>query len=190
MRIKTIFGIGNPGAKYKSTRHNVGSRVIDRLADSYNLELRLQRNWLIGKGEDYILVKPIAYVNESGTVAKDVMYKYNISPEDFLVVVDDFALPLGATRLRREGSSGGHKGLESIIYNLQTDNFPRLRIGIGQPEDDAVDFVLSKFKKSELNLLNEAIDRAVQAIDMFIKDKLDKAIEICNKKDFNNLKEG
>lgn len=185
LRIKAIFGIGNPGIKYKSTRHNVGIQVIDKLADYYDLDFRLQRNWLVGKTEEYIIVKPIAYVNESGFVAKDVIYKYNILPEDFLVVVDDFALPLGLTRLRRKGSSGGHKGLESIIYNLQTNEFPRLRIGIGQPEKDAVDFVLSKFKRNEFKPLNEAMDRAVQVINLFIKDELDKAIALCNKKELD-----
>lgn len=185
--MKVIFGVGNPGDKYKLTRHNVGYEVIDRFASLSNIKMRLQKNWLMGIGSGefqtspYYLVKPLSFVNECGIVAKELMAAINFSFSDFLVVVDDFCLPLGTTRMRPKGSSGGHKGVESITYWLESEDFPRLRIGIGPVVGDAVDFVLSKFKDAELRVLDEVIDRAILGIRAFVEEGISRAMDVCNK---------
>ena len=182
--MKIIFGIGNPGAEYKKTRHNVGFMVIDRLAST--TALKLKKNWLQGigneNGEDYYLVKPLSYVNECGIVAKQLKQELDFELDDFLVVVDDFSLPLGTIRMRPKGSSGGHKGLESIIYHLGTREFPRLRIGIGPKTGIPTDFVLSEFTKQELIVLDEVMEHVLVSIHVFITEEINRAIEVCNAK--------
>lgn len=180
LKTKVVFGIGNPGKEYTSTRHNIGSSFIDKLSEYYNTKLKLKNNWLVGETTECFLVKPLSYVNESGIIAKQIIQKYNISNSDFLVIVDDFEIPFGTARLKRKGSSGGHKGLESIIYHLETDDFPRLRIGIGPKKYDAADFVLSKFSKTELKALTELAPIIIQTIDTFIKGDIEQAMIICN----------
>ncbi|MBI4721529.1 MAG: aminoacyl-tRNA hydrolase [Candidatus Stahlbacteria bacterium] len=182
--MKIIFGIGNPGAQYNKTRHNVGFTVIDRLASTTALKLR--KNWLQGikneNGIEYYLIKPLSFVNECGVVAKQLKQELNFELSDFLVVVDDFSLPLGTVRMRPKGSSGGHKGLESIIYHLETREFPRLRIGIGPKIGIPTDFVLSDFTKQELQVLDEVLDRVILSIHIFIAEGINRAIEVCNVK--------
>ena len=206
--MKIIFGIGNTGQEYKLTRHNIGFQVIDRISSLYNIKMKLEKNWicgsprpsvelpkdpvdwlkpspLSGKGNSnrnsYLLIKPLTFVNECGIVAREVVSRFGISLSDFLVVLDDFSLPIGKTRLRPHGSSGGHNGLESIIYYLESEEFPRLRIGIGPVIGSSVDFVLSKFKKSELKMLNATINKVILSIQAFIKEGINRAMEICNK---------
>ncbi len=178
--MKLVFGLGNPGDEYKGTRHNVGFEIIDRFSASGGLPMKLGGNYLYSENENCLFVKPLLFVNESGLAAKEVISKFNIELSDFLVVLDDFSIPLGVTRMRLKGSDGGHKGLRSIIYQLESEDFPRLRIGIGPTESDAVDFVLSRFKKEEIKILGGAIDKAVLSIEAFIKEGIDKAMEICN----------
>ena len=183
--MKIIFGIGNPGAQYKETRHNVGFTIIDRLATKTNLKLR--KSWLQGIGNEngieYYLIKPLSFVNECGVVAKQLKQEFfGFDLSDFLVVVDDFSIPLGTVRMRAKGSSGGHKGLESIIYHLGTREFPRIRIGIGPKVGIPTDFVLSDFTRQELQVLDEVMEQVIYCIHIFITDGLTRAIEVCNVK--------
>ncbi|MDI6839932.1 MAG: aminoacyl-tRNA hydrolase [bacterium] len=187
--MKTIFGIGNPGQEYKLTRHNVGFQIIDRISSLYRIKMnpahKLCAGWLCGKGDSdgnpYVLIKPLSFVNECGMVAREVVIRFGLSLSDFLVVLDDFSLPIGKTRLKPNGSSGGHNGLKSIIYHLESEDFPRLRIGIGPVTGSSVDFVLSKFKSSELKLLEATIEKVILSIQVFIKEGINRAMEICNK---------
>lgn len=170
--MKAVFGIGNPGKKYENTRHNVGFMVIDRLRERRG-EYRGQRA--------VILVKPRTFVNNSGISAKRVLLKYQVAIDDFLVVVDDFSITLGKIRLRRGGSGGGHKGLESIIHECGTKDFPRLKIGTGPLVGDAVEFVLSPFEKQEIPIIKESIERACDTVETFLMEGIDKAMQICNR---------
>ncbi len=180
-----ILGIGNPGREYEYTRHNVGHILIDNLSRGYLCPLKT------GKG-DYLyadakigaqpckIVKSLVFMNNSGVVSRQLSVLPGFSLSEFLVVMDDFAIPLGKLRMRRCGSSGGHRGLESIIYNLDTEDFPRLRIGIGPSDGDAVDFVLSRFTNSELKILDEVLERANEGIRVFLKDGIDRAMNSLN----------
>lgn len=179
--MKLIFGIGNPGREYIGTRHNIGYYIIDEISREWKIKLRPGTgDWLIGTNRDVIFIKSLVWVNLSGTAAKDIFQKYTFPLEQFLVICDDFSLPIGKARLRRKGSSGGHKGLESIIYCLETENFPRLRIGTGPLIGDAVDFVLSRFTKEEEKIIKGLIPEILTAIDIFIKDGIEKAMSYLN----------
>ncbi len=180
--MKVIFGIGNPGKEYESTRHNVGYEIIDRFTSINKINMKLKRNWLVGTvpSLSYALIKPLSFVNESGRVAKNIISTYEMDISDFLVVVDDFAIPLGTLRMRTKGSSGGHKGLDSIIYQLESSDFPRLRIGIGPRVGEAADFVLSKFKKNELKVLDDVLAEALHGIKVFLTEGINQAMEFCN----------
>ncbi len=169
--VKLIVGLGNPGKEYERTRHNVGWWVIDRVCRELNLELSREKfKGLYGelptsRGK-VILLKPLTYMNRSGESVKGFVKFFKLEPQEVLVVYDDLDLPLGKIRLRKKGSSGGHKGLKSVIEQLGTDNFPRLRIGIGRPEkkEEVVNFVLSPFKEGELPAVEEAVERAAKCI--------------------------
>ena len=167
---KLIVGLGNPGPEYLETRHNIGFLAVDDFADG------LGGHWKsLGELAEVFepshpvsakLLKPLQYMNNSGGPVKQFMDYYHILPEEILVISDDFSLPLGTVRLRLSGSCGGHNGLASILNTLGTNNFPRLRLGIGLlPEKiNAADFVLSKFKKSELGVVREMLEKAHEAI--------------------------
>lgn len=154
--MRAVLGIGNPGAKYVLTKHNAGFIIIDTLVEQLNLNYTPSKGdyyYAEGKLKDseYIVIKPTTYVNNSGLAARDVLDNYDIAVEDFLVVVDDIALPIGNLRARISGGSGGHNGLESLIYHLESENFPRIRFGIGSRFEDGfqADYVLSKFSENE-----------------------------------------
>ncbi len=169
--VKLIVGLGNPGKEYERTRHNVGWWVIDRVCKELNLELSREKfKGLYGelptsRGK-VILLKPLTYMNRSGESVKGFVKFFKLEPQEVLVVYDDLDLPLGKIRLRKKGSSGGHKGLKSVIEQLGTDNFPRLRVGIGRPErkEEVVNFVLSPFKEGELPIVEEAVERAAKCV--------------------------
>ncbi len=169
--VKLIVGLGNPGKEYERTRHNVGWWVIDRVCRELNLELSREKfKGLYGelptsRGK-VILLKPLTYMNRSGESVKGFVKFFKLEPQEVLVVYDDLDLPLGKIRLRKKGSSGGHKGLKSVIEQLGTDNFPRLRVGIGRPErkEEVVNFVLSPFKEGELPIVEEAVERAAKCV--------------------------
>jgi PTH1 family peptidyl-tRNA hydrolase len=184
--MKIIVGLGNPGLKYKNTRHNLGFKVLDSLAEAKDIDLRKSsRNYEAGKGtiegNQVMLVKPLNFMNNSGIAVSALVTKTGAEPDDILVVCDDFQLPLGKIRMRRDGSSGGHKGLESIIGSLGTGNFPRLRIGVGLPGNmDAAEFVLMSFKKAELDEINRAIEQATEAVCEWVANGIDKSMSKFN----------
>lgn len=173
---RLIVGLGNPGEAYSDTRHNVGFRVIDKLAERLKLSLKTKGSAILGwgkwKGHPVMLAKPTTYMNRSGTAVEDIMRKNRLSPEDLLVIVDDINLPVGKVRIREKGGPGGHNGLEDIIDWLDSDGFPRLRIGVGSEfqKGHQVDFVLSKFEDGEKELMARAIDRARDAALSFVSD--------------------
>jgi PTH1 family peptidyl-tRNA hydrolase len=182
-----IAGLGNPGSKYSGTRHNVGFDVVDRLAQENNIRVnRLRFKALTGEGfigtEKVLLVKPSTYMNNSGESIREIMDFYKLEPENLLVVVDDIDIEFATIRLKKKGSAGSHNGLKSIIYHIQKDNFPRLKVGIGKkpPYYDLADFVLSKFSSDERKLVDQAIWKASEAAEVFVKSGIDKAMNEFN----------
>ncbi|MCR3955692.1 MAG: aminoacyl-tRNA hydrolase [Gudongella sp.] len=182
-----IAGLGNPGNKYSGTRHNVGFDVIDRLAQENNIRVnRLRFKALTGEGfigtEKVLLLKPSTYMNNSGESIREVMEFYKLEPDKLLVIVDDIDIEFASIRLKKKGSAGSHNGLKSIIYHIQKDNFPRLKIGIGKkpPYYDLADFVLSKFTSDERKLVDQAILKASEAAQEFVRSGIDKAMNEFN----------
>lgn len=169
--MRIIFGLGNPGIKYRGTRHNIGYRVIEELArsESCNFKLSLKFNADVAifkiEKEKIILVKPGSYMNNSGVCLVNLLNFYKTDIQHCLVVYDDADLALGVLRFREKGSAGGHKGMESIIEYAETDKINRLRVGIGRSQQkiDLADYVLSEFFPEEKEVLNESILRAVSA---------------------------
>jgi peptidyl-tRNA hydrolase, PTH1 family len=172
--VHTIVGLGNPGKKYAGTRHNIGFEIVDYIADD------LQCSFKSGKGEYYyaqtgvgaqkiILVKPTTYMNNSGLAVRQIMDYFSLALADMLIVCDDYNLPWGTFRFRSMGSDGGHNGLASIIYELETDSINRFRFGIGNSFDDAVDFVLSKFDQREREEIKRLLQMAKEAVFCWIE---------------------
>ncbi len=183
-----VVCLGNPGDKYEDTRHNAGFMVADALGEQLNvpiqkLKFRALTNTVQLGGHTALLMKPVTYMNLSGEAVRPAADFYHVPPERVLVVSDDTALPLGRLRIRRSGSAGGHNGLKSIIQHLGTDQFPRLRVGVGEkphPEYDQADWVLSKFRGEDQKLMAEAADRAAQAVECILADGPDKAMNKYN----------
>jgi len=183
-QIRLIVGLGNPGAEYNRTRHNVGFNVVDLLASEWRLTWQHSKSWhaLWAKGEKIILVKPTSYMNRSGEPLAAVANFYKIAPAEILVVLDDLALELGRLRLRTEGGTGGHNGLESIILQFGTEAIPRLRIGIGAaPSEGAVDHVLGRFFDEERPVVEKTIARAADAVKCAIDNGVLSAMNLFNK---------
>ncbi|MFI3230362.1 MAG: aminoacyl-tRNA hydrolase [bacterium] len=195
--MKLIIGLGNPGLEYKSTRHNIGFEVIDKLAFDFNININKNKfRAMYGEGiihgQKVLLIKPLTYMNLSGESVRDFVnfYKDIILEEDVLVICDDINLNVGSIKLKKKGSAGGQNGMKNIIYQLGTDDFPRLRVGIGKRPSSYTlsDFVLSKFTKEELLDMQGSVEMSSSAIEVFVKDKekgIDNAMNIFNKK--NNL---
>jgi PTH1 family peptidyl-tRNA hydrolase len=182
--IRLIAGLGNPGPDYAATRHNIGFIVVDQLAAQFGSTWEKPGKWdvLSAKCGAVLLVKPLSFMNRSGYPLLAVAQFYKIDPHQILVVLDDFALPLGRLRLRERGGSGGHNGLESIIVQLGTEEIPRLRIGIGAaPREGSVDYVLSRFFDEEKPVVRATIDRAVKALKCAIDNGLVSAMNTFNK---------
>lgn len=163
-----IVGLGNPGSQYEDTRHNIGFKVIDNISKEYNIEINRQKfKGMCGEGfingEKVILLKPTTYMNLSGESIREAIDFYKLSNEDILVIYDDISLDVGRLRIRDKGSAGGHNGIKSIIAHLGTDIFPRIKVGVGQPNVDLVHYVLGKFSKEEMEVLSESIDASTKA---------------------------
>jgi len=183
-RIRLVAGLGNPGPDYEQTRHNIGFLVVNQLAAQFGSKWERSTKWeaLTAKCGETILVKPTSFMNRSGHPIFDVAQFYKIEPGQILIVVDDFALPLGRLRIRSDGGSGGHNGLESIIAQFGTEEIPRLRIGIGAaPDQGSVDYVLGRFFEEETPLVRSTIDRAVDAVKCAIDNGLVSAMNTFNK---------
>jgi PTH1 family peptidyl-tRNA hydrolase len=183
---KLIVGLGNPGRKYAHNRHNVGFQCLDRLAQAHGLSFtqrRAKASLAVGKIADVrvVLARPLTYMNLSGQAVRPLVSFYKLSLEDILVIRDDLDLPLGSTRLRPEGGSGGHKGMRSIIEALGSQAFPRLRVGIGRPPgNDAVSYVLSDFTADEQITLESVYERAVAAVELFLREGIEAAMNAYN----------
>jgi PTH1 family peptidyl-tRNA hydrolase len=183
-QIRLIVGLGNPGAEYERTRHNVGFNVVDSLVSEWGLTWQHSKSWhaFWAKGEHAILVKPASYMNRSGEPLAAVANFYKIEPAEILVILDDLALELGRLRLRPEGGAGGHNGLESIILQLGTEAIPRLRVGIGAaPREGSVDYVLGRFFEEERPIVEKAIGRAADAVKCAIDKGVLSAMNLFNK---------
>lgn len=185
-----IAGLGNPEKKYENTRHNIGFDAVDYLAKKHGIPMHTMRfrgfvgTGVIG-GQKVVLLKPVTYMNLSGESIRAAVDFYKIDPETELIVIeDDISLPLGDIRVRAKGSAGGHNGLKNIILHLGTDGFARVRIGIGdKPEGrDLVSHVLGHFTTEERKIMDNAVERAGEAVELFITDGIDKAMNEVNKK--------
>ena len=178
--MKLIVGLGNPGKEYENTRHNCGFRVLDAFSNVSQIDIEKEGfKGIYGKGiinnETVILLKPLTYMNLSGESVREIVNFYKIKTEDILVIYDDMAIRPGVIRIKKNGSSGGQKGMQNIIDNLKTEEIKRIRIGIGEPLYNGVDWVLGKPKGDEAIAINQAIDRAVLAIKEFIFKNIDVA---------------
>lgn len=197
-----IVGLGNPGSKYEQTRHNIGFAALDQLARSWQVPLAENRKFqavfgegLSPNGKRIRLLKPLTYMNASGQAIRAVVDWYKLSPESVLVIYDDMDLPVGRIRLRLSGSAGGQNGMKSAIAHLGTQNFPRLRIGIGSPkisphdsDKDAVSHVLGKFAPTEARLMTEVLRMVVDAVELSLKQGVEKAMSLYNSRTIEEMK--
>jgi PTH1 family peptidyl-tRNA hydrolase len=186
--MKLIVGLGNPGAEYRETRHNVGFKVADALVERWRVTDQwrekfdaLQIKTIAGE-EPVIIAKPITFMNLSGQAVAGIAGFYKIEPADILIVTDDVALPLGRLRARREGGAGGHNGLKSIIQSLATQAFPRMRVGVGRGDNrrDLADHVLGRFDADERDTVSAAVLRAADATEMFISEGIERVMNVFN----------
>ena len=183
-RIRLVAGLGNPGPDYARTRHNIGFAVLDFFAQSAGAVFERQAKWdaAIARTGEAILMKPLTFMNRSGSALAAVAAFYKIGSAEILVVVDDFALPLGRLRIRESGSPGGHNGLESVIMSFGSEDIPRLRLGIGEaPERASVDYVLSPFFEEEKPKVKAMIERAAEAIKCAVDNGITSAMNKFNK---------
>ena len=169
--MRLVVGLGNPGKEYQNTRHNIGFILIDEYARENNLTFKVNAkfNAEIIKEKDFILLKPLTYMNNSGISVGSVCRFYNIKPEDVLVISDDLDLPMGKIRLRTKGSSGGHNGLKSIIAHLNSQDFNRFRFGIGDSSKNVIDYVLGAFSKQDKDIILEKEITSNKIINDFVK---------------------
>lgn len=182
-----VVGLGNPGKDYTNTRHNVGFNTIDILAKRNNISLnKIKFKSVYGEGfigrHKVMLVKPQTYMNNSGISVREIAQFYKIAVEDIIVIVDDIDIDFAELRIRQKGSAGSHNGLKSIIYHLQDDKFPRVKIGIGKkhPQQDLADFVLSRFSKEEIPDIDNAIEKAAEAVESMVVDGVETAMNKFN----------
>lgn len=183
-----IIGLGNPGRQYETTRHNAGFICLDLLSEKHGIKItKLKFKSLMGdgriNGRRCLLLKPQTFMNLSGEAVRDAAEFYKIPPERIIVICDDISLDPGKIRIRRKGSAGGQNGMKNIIYHLNSDNFPRIKVGIGakpNPDYDLADWVLSHFTKDEAKLIKEAAEKAVGSVEYMVEDKIDKAMSEYN----------
>ena len=192
--MKLIVGLGNPGSRYEKTKHNIGFRIVDAIYDKIQSEdkqtpstakvnsiynsLIVQTKW---QNSDVILAKPMTYMNNSGVAVAPLVSRFDIHTQDIVVIYDDVHLPLGVLRIRKKGSDGGQKGMQSIIQRLGTTEIPRLRIGIGEPVGDIVDYVLTEFSDEEESEMEQTVARAVDAIETLLKNDIQAAMNSFNR---------
>jgi PTH1 family peptidyl-tRNA hydrolase len=176
--MKLIVGLGNPGREYEHTRHNVGFQVAEELARRYRVTLKNHAKWktraakIAEIGDGVLLAEPTTFMNLSGWAVREIADFHKLSPSDVLVVVDDADLPLGRLRLRPSGSAGGHNGLKSVIQELGTVEFPRLRVGVGRQAGELKNHVLGRFSVEEKTQIDAAVNRAADAAELFAKESI------------------
>ncbi len=184
--MKLIVGLGNPGRQYERTRHNLGFRVADLLAQRWSVSLSLKGHGALGRGQvagqPACLLKPMTFMNRSGQAVLEVVQFYKLPPEDVLVVYDDLDLPVGRVRVRNQGSAGGQKGMADVINRLGDDGIARVRVGIGRPSGgDAVNYVLSPFLPDEQPLVERAIPMAADAVECWLTEGTTAAMNRYNR---------
>jgi PTH1 family peptidyl-tRNA hydrolase len=189
--IKLVVGLGNPGKEYADTRHNAGWMVIDRIAEKLgNLAFKDRfkgffADWRSKSGEKIFFLKPLTYMNRSGDSVIEVVRFFKLKPSEVLVIYDDLDLPLGKLRIRLKGSSGGHRGVKSVEEHLKTEEFPRMRIGIGRPssKEEVVNYVLSPFRKEEKAVIDETLEKAADCVLKILEEGeiTNKILTECNK---------
>lgn len=186
--MKLIVGLGNPGKDYEYTRHNIGFIIVDELAKRFNISLdKTKFNGLYGmgmvQGEKVILLKPLTYMNLSGEAIRPLMDYYDVDLEDILVIYDDLDLPQGKIRLRTKGSPGGHNGIKSIVQHVKTEDFKRIRVGIGRPQNGMkiTDYVLGRFTNEEVNLISDAAQQAALASEEWLKKPFLEVMNVYNR---------
>lgn len=182
-----VVGLGNPGDEYKYTRHNAGFNVIDLIASKYNISVnRIKFKGVYGEvsisGEKVILLKPSTYMNLSGESVREAAAFYKIPSGNIIIIYDDISLDAGKLRIRSKGSAGGHNGIKSIILNMSTDIFPRIKIGVGQPEKSLIPHVLGRFSKEDRVLVEKVFDASINAVQTIIEKGCTEAMN-----DFNGF---
>ncbi len=185
-----VVGLGNPGRRYAGTRHNVGFTFIKRLAKTWKIRLRKKifhskAGQGERKGERVLLALPMTYMNNSGLAVKEILKGRGVKSEHFIVVYDDLDIPLGEIRVRKKGGPGTHKGMSSIVQEIGTTEFPRIRIGIGplSPDEDATEYVLSPFNEAEDPHLDKGLKKAQEALEMVLSGGMEKAMNLYNQRD-------
>lgn len=176
--VKMIVGLGNPGSKYDNTKHNVGFMAIDQLAHRYSVDFTEEKNFkaLVGStfinSEKIYFVKPITFMNNSGIAVKALLTYYNIAIEDMIIIYDDLDMEIGKIRFRQKGSAGGHNGIKSIIAHIGTQEFDRIKIGIGRPKQGmtVINHVLGKFDKDDSITINLTLDKVIDAIIFYLQE--------------------
>ena len=184
-----IVGLGNPGMQYENTRHNAGCISIDYLARKYDIGVRkIKFKSLIGQGvisgHKVMLVKPQTYMNNSGEAIREIFNYFDFDHDKLIVIYDDIDIDFGSIRIRKKGSAGTHNGMKSIIYNLQFDDFPRIKVAVGKKPEymDLANFVLSGFLKKEAKIIEEEVMLLSDAIEMILEEGIDKTMSIYNSK--------
>lgn len=185
--MKMVVGLGNPGPEYRGTRHNLGFEVLEELARRHRVRRQEQRDqalvaWLELDGEQVVLVKPLTYMNLSGNAVRALQKRHGLSLQHLLVVCDDLDLPLGRLRLRQSGGAGGHRGLASVISALGSNEFSRLRVGVGRPpgREEVVDYVLGRFAPEERETAAAAVRRAADAVETWLRCGIEEAMNAFN----------
>lgn len=189
-----IVGLGNPGKKYENTRHNMGFLTVDLLAENHDIKInKIKFKALVGEGkiagQKVVLVKPQTYMNLSGESVRQVVDFYKIDSQNLIVIYDDIDIPTGSIRVRRKGSSGTHNGMRNILYQIQTEDFPRIRVGIGSgKKENLINYVTGGFTKEEKTLLEDAVTSAAAAAACIVEKGIEKAMNEYNIKPKKEIK--
>jgi len=188
--MRALIGLGNPGWRYQMTRHNAGFLFLDYLNSTSNIPFSPGKgDYYFYENADFLMVKPTTYMNRSGRAVKQVMDDYSLSIGKILIVYDDFNLPFGTIRFRAKGSDGGHNGIKSVVEELGTEEFNRLKIGIGHPGENTVEYVLSEFSKTEMRAMETVFELAEKGIHVWREKGIDHAMSQYNRQVFD-LSEG
>jgi len=180
-----IAGLGNPGENYRRTRHNIGFMVLEEVSLRHSIGFNFRKGYRIGKGAidscNILLVEPLLYMNMSGVVIKKILHRFQIQPELLTIIHDDLDIQLGKLKIKRNGSSGGHKGIESVIQHIGSREFIRIKVGIGRDKGiTAEDYVLRRFKRHELPVVKEIIHTAADAVDSIVTEGVERAMNRFN----------